>query len=269
MTLPDVKLPNVRKLFIPDPGHIIFDIDLAGADAQVVAWEANDEELKDGFRNGLDVHSNNGRAIWGAAFEAKKKRPGARFEMRDELKRATHGTNYGASARTLAITLGWKVAEAENFQRQWFRLHPGIHGWHRKCERNLQTSRRVSNAFGDSRTYFDRIDALLPQALAWIPQSTVGLVAAEAEVRLGQLPWLDMLLEVHDSLIFQIPYHRFSPSNMEKIRELVQVEVPYPDPLVIPWGMALSDKSWGDCKKVKWDLSDADDAIKTRIAQDA
>lgn len=260
MSLPEVKLPNVRKLFLPDPGHIICDIDLSGADAQVVAWEAADAELKRAFREGLDVHSANGTAIWGDAFVPKGKRPGAKFEMRDECKRAVHGTNYGASARTLAITLSWKVAEAEAFKSKWFRLHPGILEWHRRCERNLQSSRRVSNPFGDARTYFDRVDALLPQALAWIPQSTVGLVAAEAETRLQGLPWLDMLLEVHDSLIFQLPYHRFTPSNLETIQRHIQVEVPYPDPLIIPWGLAASDRSWGDCKKLKWDLSNAEEA---------
>ena len=38
-----IKLPNVRKMFVPDLGYVVFDCDLAGADAQVVAWEAGDD----------------------------------------------------------------------------------------------------------------------------------------------------------------------------------------------------------------------------------
>ena len=40
------RLPQIRKFFVPDPGKILFDVDLAGADAQIVAWEANDEPLR-------------------------------------------------------------------------------------------------------------------------------------------------------------------------------------------------------------------------------
>ena len=39
-------MPNIRKLYVPDPGYEIFDIDFSGADAQVVAWEADDKPLK-------------------------------------------------------------------------------------------------------------------------------------------------------------------------------------------------------------------------------
>lgn len=61
-------LPNVRKLIIPDPGYAIYEADLAGADAQVVAWEAEDDDLKSAFRAGLDVHSKNAEDMWGTEF---------------------------------------------------------------------------------------------------------------------------------------------------------------------------------------------------------
>ena len=54
-----VELPNIRKLFVPDPGYVIFDADLAGADAQVVAAEAGDSDLLAAFKGGLDVHTKN------------------------------------------------------------------------------------------------------------------------------------------------------------------------------------------------------------------
>lgn len=61
-------LPNVRKLFIPDPGYTIYEADLRGADAMVVAWEADDEDLKDAFRRGLDVHAKNAEDMLGSLF---------------------------------------------------------------------------------------------------------------------------------------------------------------------------------------------------------
>jgi len=251
-------LPNVRKLFLPDPGHIICDVDLQGADAQVVAWEADDQDLKAAFRAGIDIHNHNGKALFGDAYDPKK--PGKiKPTLRDELKSAVHGTNYGASARTLAITFGWTIREAESFQSRWFSLHPGIgggsaHSWHRRVERDLQLSRRISNRFGNRIIYFDRPDNLLPKGLAWIPQSTVAGVCGRASLALQRLcPWATILLQVHDSIIFQVPTHRFTQASFREVRSALEVPIPYPDPLIIPWGLAASAASWGEVRKMKWE----------------
>ena len=56
MVAANIRLPNVRRTIIPDPGYTIVDADLAGADAQVVAWEAGDEKLKSAFSAGAAIH---------------------------------------------------------------------------------------------------------------------------------------------------------------------------------------------------------------------
>lgn len=254
--LSEIKLPNVRKLFLPDPGHVLLDCDLSGADAQVVAWEAKDENLKSAFRSGLNIHNHNGQTIWGTLYTVDGKRPGAKYTMRDEVKRAVHATNYGTSARTLAATLGWKISEAERFIQRWLtQLHPDIGEWHDRVAFELNSKRTVRNAFGYRITYFDRTDALLPTALAWGPQSTVALVCAKGMIRLDSLPWVTILKQVHDSLVFQIPTHRFTPANLAVIKQHLEVEVPYPDdPLLIPWEASYSLKSWGDVEKMKWSM---------------
>lgn len=251
-TLPELKLPNIRKAFIPDPGYVICDCDLSGADAQVVAWEANDADLKRAFREGLNVHNHNGEAVWGNAYDPQA-RP-RKFTMRDELKRAVHGTNYGATPRTLAITLGWTIAFATQFQRRWLEeLHPNIRDWHHRTQHDLATTRRTSNAFGYRIIWLDRPENCFTNALAWTPQSTVGIVTSRGAANLRRnLPWVKILLQVHDSVVFQIPFHRYTPSGLKTIREHLEVTVPYPDPLIIPWGLATSEKSWGDVEKVNW-----------------
>jgi len=252
-----IKLPNVRKLFLPKRNHVLLDVDLSGADAQVVAWESQDEDLKSAFKAGLNIHNHNGKTIWGDLYTIDGKRPGAKYSMRDECKRAVHATNYGTSARTLAATLGWKTGEAENFIGRWLRkLHPQIGEWHNRVDYALKTTRTITNQFGYRIVYFDRVDALLPTALAWTPQSTVGLVCAKGGINLYKnIPWAEMLLQVHDSLVFQIPTHRFTPNNMEVIRQHLSVEVPYPnDPLLIPWECSYSLKSWGEVEKMKWSM---------------
>lgn len=247
-----MQLPNVRKLFKPSPGHLLCDVDLSGADAQVVAWEANDAELKRAFREGLDIHDFNGKSIFKEHYDRNKKL--RKYTMRDELKRAVHGSNYVAGIRTLATTLGWTHEFVRTFQERWFQLHPGIRDWHRRTERDLQTQRYVRNRFGYRIVYFDRPSNLLPKALAWIPQSTVAGVCARGALQLkSRCPWVQILLQVHDSIVFQVPFREATAQRFSACHEALRVEVPYEDPLTIPWSISISDKSWGDVKKQKWE----------------
>lgn len=235
-------LPNIKRLFIPDPKYTLVDSDLDRADLQVVVWEAGDEDLKAKLREGVDLHTANAADIYGAS-QAKANRAKA--------KAGVHATNYGAYPRTLSKALGITVKEAEFFQHQWFGAHPGIKEWHRRVEESLVKTRAVRNAFGFRRLFFDRIDSVLPQALAWIPQSTVAIVTNMGLRNLHQnLPEVQVLLQVHDSTVWQAPSGLF-PGILSVVRENLLIPVPYEDPLVIPVGFKLSTKSWGDCQEVE------------------
>ena len=62
---------------------------------------------------------------------------------------------------------------------------------------------------------------------------------------------VEFLVQVHDSLVFQIKTNRV-PFVLPLLNKLLHQPVPYPDPLVIPWGLAASTKSWGDVQDMPW-----------------
>ena len=248
--------PNLRDMFVPDPGYTIFDADLSGADAQVVAWEANDEDLKAAFRAGLKIHHKNAEDMWGRTYTHGSEP--ARKRMYKEIKQGVHGTNYGGSARTIARTLGWTVHEADMFQHRWFDIHPAIRDWHRRTDATLQASRTITNAYGYRIIFFDRTHQDLPKALAWTPQSTVAINCFEGAILVddalnppGETPKVEWLLQVHDSLVFQIKTH-LVPEVLPQMAKLLPNPVPYPDPLIIPWEVACSTESWGQCEEIPW-----------------
>lgn len=249
-----INLPNIKRLFIPDPGYLIADSDLAQADAQVVAWEADDEDLKTLFRDpNLDLHDENTKAIYGSYPTDSKD------ERRKKTKAGVHLTNYFGQARTLARALGITVKEADDFQTKWFGAHPGIKDWHWRIEAQLAATRTVSNKFGYKRFYFDRIDKVLPQALAWIPQSTVGLVVNKGLDKLDQelYPRVIPLLQVHDSIVYQ--FKRNDEKVLPLVKKCIELPVPYDDPLVIGMGLEVSTKSWADCEERNWPEENADE----------
>ncbi|MBM3272895.1 hypothetical protein FJY94_06560 [Candidatus Kaiserbacteria bacterium] len=244
----DLRLPNIRKLFIPDLDHTIFDCDLSGADAQVVAWEADDPLLKRMFREKVKIHAHNARDLFGPDAGPD----GKREPYYSRTKQGVHLSNYGGTARTLAATIGISVHEAEHFQRRWFSIHPQIRDWHRRIESELQTRRFITNKFGYRRFYFGRVEELLPEALAWIPQSTVACVTNRAwEAIDREVLEVEILLQVHDSLVGQY-LTRCEERLLATMYPIMQITVPYDDPLIIPWGLKTSTRSWGDCNERKW-----------------
>lgn len=252
-----LRLPNIRKLFIPDPGFTMFDMDLDRADLQVVVWEADDEGLRLALERGIDLHLLNAGSIFGTkelSLEnladpeflsyAKKKYP----KQRQFAKSWVHGTDYGGGDRTMAATCGITVKENERYRLKWFHEHPGIRAWQLRTEEQLKRFRFVENKFGYRYTFFDRIDAALPEALAWVPQSTVGCVINRAWANIvTQLPEVEILIQVHDSLVGQFPTGETERLSA-LIPEAAKVTIPYDKPLIIPVGLKSSPISWGHCE---------------------
>jgi len=256
MVAQTIELPNLRKIFIPGKNHVIIDADLQRADAQVVAWDADDEELKNIFRSGLDIHSENAKAI-GCT--------------RQQAKQGVHAVNYGVSARTLSTYLNCTTHQAQQFIDRWLDAHPKIKTWQRRIRDELETTRTIRNKFGFRRFFFDRVtDAYgktnpktFHEALSFIPQSTVAIVTNKGLLNIdNNLPQVELLLQVHDSLVMQTHRDNY-PEILNLIIQEMSIPIPYDDPLIIPVTTAVSFKSWGDVKSHrqlngKWEVEVAD-----------
>lgn len=105
----------------------------------------------------------------------------------------------------------------------------------------------IENRFGYRWHIFDRLDGVLPEALAWVPQSTVGCYINRIWMAIHeQLPEVEVLIQVHDSLAGQMPTAEV-PRLLGEIERVSRIVIPYEDPLVIPVGIKTSTTSWGDC----------------------
>jgi len=59
------------------------------------------------------------------------------------------------------------------------------------------------------------------------------------------LPEVQVLLQVHDSLAGQFPTHR-KAALLPQMKQQASIIIPYAEPLIIPVGIKVSDLSWGD-----------------------
>ena len=164
----------------------------------------------------------------------------------------TGNSNYGGSPRTMALNCGLTVHQSELMQRNWFSAHPGIKDWHRRTEAQLASRREVRNAFGFRNRFFGRVEALLPEALAWVPQSTVSIVINKGLLAVSeQLPEVKIELQVHDSIAGQYPTH-MENAILRRMKPLLEIPVPYVKPLTIGVGVSTSARSWGDVRERPW-----------------
>lgn len=260
------SLPNLRAMFIPDPGYDWWNGDLDRADLQVVAWEAEDEMLKLALKAGADIHLLNAFILTGKEppplEELNEKHPkypdhrGPLKYIREFAKVFCHGTNYVGSARTMAAHTGRTIHEVDRAQKIWFGAHPGIKRWHTRTEQQIGKFHFVENKFGYRWYIFDRVDTILPEAVAWIPQSTVSIVInkiwlnIDEKLTRGSIDFgpddVQTLLQVHDSLGGQFP-SRLRDKCLAGILECSRVTIPYEDPLTIPFSVTSSPISWGNC----------------------
>jgi len=238
----ELELPNVRSLFIPDPGMTFFDIDLSSADLRIVVWESDEPDMKALLKAGLDPYTEIAKEFYHDPSITKKD------PRRQTFKSFAHGTNYLGTAKGLAERLGLGVHEAEKTQKWYFGRFPKIKKWQDDLKDQVYKRRMVQNVFGYRCYFFDRIEGtIFNQAAAWIPQSTVACLINRAYVKIyEELPDVQVLLQVHDSLAGQFPTH-LGDWAVKQIVAKAEIELPYSDdPLVIPVGVKTSTASWGD-----------------------
>lgn len=237
-----LTLPNVKQMFVPDQGMEFFDIDLSSADFRVVVWEADDLELKQMLAAGLDPYTELAKEYFHDNTISKK------HPARQKFKIVGHATNYLGKAPVIARGTGLLVHEVDKLQKWYFGKHPGIKNWQNRIIDQLNRTKTVTNAFGYRRVYFERIEGnLYNQAIAWIPQSTIGILINHGYRNIYKnLREVQVLLQVHDSLAGQYPIH-LRDWAQKRIMEETRIVIPYDDPLIIPVGIKTSMKSWGDC----------------------
>lgn len=244
-----LELPNIRSLFLPDPGNTCFDIDLSKADLRIVYWEADEAEGKAMLREGKDPYVELAREFYHDPSITKKRENGTDHPLYKKFKSFAHGSHYLGSARGLATNLGLTVHEAEKTQAWYFGKFPSIEKYQTDIINQVNKRHYVENIFGYRLYIFDRIDnAAYRMAAAWKPQSTVACVINRGYYNIYKnLREAQVLLQVHDSLMGQYPTHLGDWAKKRVIEEC-SILLPYSDPLTIPVGIKTSTESWGDCK---------------------
>jgi DNA polymerase-1 len=202
---------KIRRAFIAAPGHKLVSADYSQIELRLLAEIADIPVLKQAFRDGLDIHAMTASEMFGVPI---KDMPS---EVRRRAKAINFGIIYGISAFGLANQLGIAREEASAYIKKYFERFPGIRAYMDSTRDFCRAHGYVETLFGRKCHYPDikasnasirsfneraAINARLQGTAAdIIRRAMVRMEEALAEKKLSA----QMLLQVHDELIFEVP----------------------------------------------------------------
>jgi DNA polymerase-1 len=202
---------KIRRAFVADAGYKLVSADYSQIELRLLAEIADIPALKQAFRDGLDIHAMTASEMFGVPVAGM---PG---EVRRRAKAINFGIIYGISAFGLANQLGISREEAGAYIKKYFERFPGIRAYMDATKEACRRDGYVTTLFGRKCHYPD-IRASNPSIRAFnerasinarlqgtaadiIRRAMVRMDAALAKERLSA----QMLLQVHDELIFEVP----------------------------------------------------------------
>jgi DNA polymerase-1 len=200
-----------KKYLMADPGKLLCEVDLAKAEAHVVAYLCQDAHMMEAFISKVDVHTFNASKIFDKPMEQITK------AERSLGKRVVHASNYGMGPQTFSDNLAkdhtfLSVSECKSLLVAYSARFPGLHRWHKEIETEVSRTRQLRNLFGRKKRFLGVMNsALFRNAYSYIPQSTVAELLNRGTIKIANDPRfapgnpfeIDLLTTVHDSDVFQ------------------------------------------------------------------
>jgi DNA polymerase-1 len=202
---------QIRTAFVAAPGHKLISADYSQIELRLVAHVAGETTMIEAFQSGVDIHARTASEVFGVPLGSMD------AETRRRAKAINFGIIYGISAFGLARQLGIRQGEARDYIAAYFDNFPGIKGYMERIKLAAREDGFVETLFG-RRIHINGIQGGNPAARGFAErqainapiQGTAADIIKRAMIRLPDALVAaglraDMLLQVHDELIFEVP----------------------------------------------------------------
>jgi len=223
---------KIRRAFVASPGMKLVSADYSQIELRLLSEVADVPALRKAFQDGVDIHAMTASEMFGVPV---KDMPG---EVRRRAKAINFGIIYGISAFGLANQLGIEREEAGAYIKKYFERFPGIRDYMDETREFCRAHGYVLTLFGrkchypdiknsnpSTRSFNERaaINARLQGTAADIIRR--AMLRMERELTEAMLT-AQMLLQVHDELIFEVPEHQV-PDTIAIVKSVMQ-DAPHP-----------------------------------------
>jgi DNA polymerase-1 len=200
---------KIRDAFVAEPGYKLLSADYSQIELRLAAHMADVPQLKEAFRQGVDIHSLTAEELFGRVDR----------DTRNQAKTINFAILYGSSAWGIAGRLGVPKDEGKAIIDHYYERFPGIRAF-------THSTLAFAREHGFTKTLFGRKTHFEPNIRSPNPsirggaeraainapiQGTSADLIKRAMARMDQaladagLDGVRMLLQVHDELVFEVP----------------------------------------------------------------
>jgi DNA polymerase-1 len=226
---------DIRKLFIAPEGALLLSADYSQIELRLLAHLSGDEAFVQAFKAGGDIHRQTAALI----FDVDVGKVTA--DMRARAKTINFATIYGQGPHALSQQLKISHAEAREFIDRYFERFTGVRAYLDSCVQHARTHGYVQTIFGrrryvpevrernfNIRAFGERVAANSPIQGSAADLIKIAMVRVATAMRERGLE-ANMLLQVHDELVFEAPER-----DIPALTELVKAEMEGAAHLAVP-----------------------------------
>ncbi len=239
---------QIRDAFVAEPGNVILAADYSQIELRLAAHMADVPALREAFANGDDIHSLTAMELFGEVNR----------DTRGRAKTINFAILYGISRWGLAGRLDVSAEEAQAMIDRYFERFPGINNYIAETTQAVRERGFTTTLFG-RKTHFPRIKSKVQHerqgaeraAINAPIQGTCADIIKRAMVRMepalaeAGLTNVQMLLQVHDELVFELPEGDVAAARPVIERVMAEAAAPAVT-LSVPLGIEIgTGASWG------------------------
>jgi DNA polymerase-1 len=217
---------QIRRAFVPRDGWKLLAADYAQIELRILASMSGDAAMRETFRHEGDIHTDAAARVYDIDPEAVTP------DQRSKAKEVNYGIPYGISPWGLAQRMRMPVDEAQSIIKQYRKSYPGVsrlltelvekaqdHGYAETLLGRRRYLPDIDSSNGNRRSAAERVAVNMP--IQGTQADMIKIAMNRIHERLATEDWTtQMLLQVHDELVFEVP-----PAELDAVQTLIDTEM--------------------------------------------